>query len=433
MEDRDNIPQDSTRLSAADVSLSAPSSQHQGDSETGHARSSALSLARLSDMVNASGDLAAVCEAVVEEAGRLFEADAASVFLTTGSRYLKHMAGFGLSPEFIIQVEEIAATETTSQFLSGDRGPIIVRDVRQDHIAPTYLKLIIAEGISSLASFPLRNMGNLLGFVTLYHENTRDYADEDSYALRTFANLLALSVANVQFTEAKQGEDKARDRFLNALSHELRTPLTSIMGFTQVIRKRLSNAPGTDARLRDQLEVLWTQAQRLNRLIDTFVDLANIERGEFEINLGKVDLATVLRSAVTQALGQARSRQHVETQISDSIILVHGDNKRLEQVFTHIVSNALRYSPPEQPILVQCHLEKMQGRVVVVVSDSGPGISPHARKNIFERSNPGDAQRSGGLGVGLYLSKTVVEAHGGHISIQSSPAGGASITIVLPV
>lgn len=434
MDNKDNIPQDSTRPTGDPGSISTPSPRGDGDAEIGMDRSKTLLLARLSDMVTASNDLAPICKAVAEEAGALFNAKAASVLLATDSRYLKYTAGFGLSAGFIADVEEVARNEASSHFLSDDQEPIAVPDIRHDRILlPAYRQLLLDKGLLSLASLQLKNRGKLLGFMTLYYENVHDYSDEDINSLRTFANLLALAVANVQFTQEKQGEDKARDRFLNALSHELRTPLTSILGFTQVIRKRLSSAPGTDARLLDQLEVLWTQSQRLSRLIDTFVDLSNIERGEFEINLGKVDLASVLRSAVSQALGQARSRQHVESRISDPFIWVPGDSKRLEQVFTHVLSNALKYSPPQQPILVQCHVEREQGIVIVEISDSGPGIPPHLRKDIFERSNPGDAQRSGGLGVGLYLSKTVIEAHGGHISIQNTPVEGTTVMIVLPM
>lgn len=440
MDDQDHILQDSEPPGSAEGSISPAQAAHKGDTEAAlhHHYSCAVLLARLSETVNASGDLAAICQMFAEEVGDLFEADAASVFLATGPRYLNYTAGSGLSQRFIAHVEETASAEASSQFLSRLQGPTIIRDIRQEQIAPPYGRLLLDEGITALASFPMRNRGKLLGFTTLYYKKARDFSEADISeadinVLRSFTNLLALSVANVQFTEAKQGENKARDRFLNALSHELRTPLTSILGFTQVIRKRFINAPGTDARLLDQLEVLWTQAQRLNRLIDTFVDLSHIERGEFEINLGKVELGTVLGSAVAQALGQARSKQRVEVQITDPTIWVLGDRRRLEQVFTHIVSNALRYSPPDEPIVVRCRVDATQGHVVVDVSDSGPGIPVHLRKDIFERLNPGDAQRSGGLGVGLYLSRTVIEAHGGHISVQSSPSEGTTITIVLPV
>jgi signal transduction histidine kinase len=390
-------------------------------------------MAQLSGYLNHSAGLDAICEAVIEDAGTLFHADCASVFLVVDTRHLKYVAGFGLSTEFVSRAEQITGEEASSYFLASANAPLLVSDLSAEPPRSPHQALLRDVGICALASLPLTNRGKLLGFMSFYYEEARPYSEEEQYGLEMVANMLALSVSNTQFMEAKQGEDRARNRFLNALSHELRTPLTSIMGFTQVIRKRLANAPDPDPRLVDQLEVLWTQAQRLNRLIDTFVDLSHIERGEFEINLGKVELTAILRAAVKQAVGQARTSQPVETNFSDDYIWVHGDGKRLEQIFTHVISNGLKYSPPDKPVLVNARLDQQAGRITIDVIDRGPGVPPHLRKDLFERSNPGDAQRSGGLGVGLFLTRTVVEAHGGHIGIQSSPSEGTTVSIVLPV
>jgi signal transduction histidine kinase len=123
----------------------------------------------------------------------------------------------------------------------------------------------------------------------------------------------------------------------------------------------------------------------------------------------------------------------VETHISEPFIWVHGDNKRLEQVFAQVISNGLKYSASDTPVHLTASLDQAEGRVTVDVVDRGPGIPQNLRKVIFQRGNPGDAQRSGGLGVGLFLTKTIVEAHGGTIAIQSSPNEGTTVTIVLPV
>ncbi|MDQ3706211.1 MAG: GAF domain-containing sensor histidine kinase [Chloroflexota bacterium] len=390
-------------------------------------------MSRLSDYLNHSAALDAICEAVIEDAGAWFQADCGSVFLVSDTRHLQYVAGFGLSAQFVSRVEQTTGEEASSYFLSSANTPLMLSDLRAEPPRSPHQEFLLEEGFCALASLPLVNRGKLLGFMTLYYEDARPYSEEECDGLEMVANMLALAVANTQFTEAKQGEDRARDRFLSALSHELRTPLTSIMGFTQVIRKRLANTPNADPRLADQLEVLWTQAQRLNRLIDTFVDLSHIERGEFEINLGKVELTAILRAAVKQAVAQARTQQPVETSFSEDYIWVHGDGKRLEQIFTHVISNGLKYSPPDQPVVVSARTEQQDSRVIIDVADCGPGIPQHLRKDLFERGNPGDAQRSGGLGVGLFLARTVVEAHGGQIGVQSSPSEGTKVTIVLPV
>lgn len=424
---------DFDRLGAGDDGASTRIEANTGGDEV----EPVVLLSRLSDAVNASDDLESIGAAVLDEAAAIVHADSAAVFLISPSHYISYLSGFGLSDVYVARLEELARSESASSYIATVTHPVfnadVRADVRQGSMVAEYRDLLLKEGILSFAVFPLINRDRLLGFLALFAEDARDLSKDRPETLHTVANMLALAVANVQFTNARRGEDKARDRFLSALNHELRTPLTSIMGFAQVIRKRLANEPAPDPRLVDQMEVLWTQAQRLNRLIDTFVDLSNIERGEFEIDHGKVDLVLVLRAAVQQAKAQARSKQVVELKISEPAILVHGDGKRLEQVFTHVVSNALRHSPPDRPIIVRCEVAQSSGAVVVEVVDRGSGIPPHMRRDIFERQGPGDAQRSGGLGVGLYLSKKIVEAHGGHVELQSSADSGTTVTIALPL
>ncbi|MDQ3930637.1 MAG: GAF domain-containing protein, partial [Chloroflexota bacterium] len=270
-------------------------------------------MSRLSGYLNHPATLDAICEAVIEDTGTWFQADCASVFLVSDSRHLKYVSGFGLSSQFVSRLENTTGEDASSYFLSSANTPLIISDLTTAPSRSPHQAVLREAGFCALTSLPLTNRGKLLGFMTLYYEAAHPVSEEERDRLETVANMLALAVANTQLTDAKQGEDRARDRFLSALSHELRTPLTSIMGFTQVIRKRLANTPSADPRLADQLEVLWTQAQRLNRLIDTFVDLTHIERGEFEINLGKVELVAILRAAVKQATGQARTHQPVET------------------------------------------------------------------------------------------------------------------------
>jgi signal transduction histidine kinase len=179
----------------------------------------------------------------------------------------------------------------------------------------------------------------------------------------------------------------------------------------------------------EQLDVLWAQAQRLNRLIDTFVDMNRIERGEFEITRGQVEITSLLKAATSQAGAQ----HEISMDLPDQPLWVHGDSKRLEQVFSHILSNALRYAPQSQPIRLTCKADAGEGTVTIKVTDRGPGIPPPRLKEIFARKYAGGPLKAGGLGVGLYLSKVIVEAHGGRISIESSSAKGTVVEIVLPV
>jgi signal transduction histidine kinase len=205
------------------------------------------------------------------------------------------------------------------------------------------------------------------------------------------------------------------------------------VGFAQLIKKKLTSTPVTDRKLLEHAEMLWSQAQRLSRLIDTFVDLAYIERGEFALNPGKVDIVSLLKGATVQARELARGNPPIELDLPAHSLWVHADSRRLERVFIHILSNAIQHSPEGQPVKVVCRHDSMSGKVLIKVTDRGPGIPPARLQSIFDRSGRQEVPGSGGLGIGLYISKAIVEAHGGQISIDSSPKQGTSVSISLPV
>gem|GEM_PF-3151953 len=388
----------------------------------------------LANVPDANGD--ALRELLIE-AGDLFAADAASLYLYNAKRELKYSASFGLSNRTIRQVEEMAQAGATSHLLSAQDVPAVFEDIRTpsdgDSSAAPFLEMLARKGIVSLASFPLSARDNLLGFLTLYHNTGHIYRKEEIDNVSVLSDVLAMALLNNQLAEARRVEDKGRDHFVSALSHELRTPLTSIIGFTQVIRRKLASAPASDSRMAEHMDVIWTQAQRLNRLIDTFVDIANIEQGDFPIKFGRVELVSVLKSAIEQTVTRLNSTNQIEIKVPNHPVWVRGERLRLEQVFSHVLSNALRYSPAESPVSITCVERTPYGDVEIAVTDKGPGISTDLREAIFERFYRAEALRSGGLGVGLYLSKTIVEAHGGQILVESEPGEGTTISIILPI
>ncbi|HKP51046.1 MAG TPA: HAMP domain-containing sensor histidine kinase [Chloroflexia bacterium] len=393
-------------------------------------------ITRVLELADAPGANSDALRELLIEAGDLFAADAASLYLYNVKHELKYTASFGLSNRTIRQVEEMAQAGTANHLLSTQDAPTSIEDIREPSgdgaSTDVFLEMLARKGVVSLAAFPLMARDNLLGFLTLYHNSRRVYGKEEVDDLSVLARVLAMALLNIQLNEARKMEDKGRDHFVSALSHELRTPLTSIIGFTQVIRRKLASAPAADGRMAEHMDVIWAQAQRLNRLIDTFVDIANIEQGDFSIKFSKVELVSVLRSALEQTVTRLNSTNQIEITVPDHLIWVPGDRQRLEQVFSHVISNALRYSPSEASVGLRCIERASHGDVEVSVTDKGPGISDNLRDAIFERFYRAEALRSGGLGVGLYLSKTIVEAHGGQIVVESEPGEGTTVSIILP-
>ena len=287
-----------------------------------------------------------------------------------------------------------------------------------------------SSGIATLALAPITAGGHALDAFALYHRDPFDYREEDRLVLHALAGLAAQVVSRARLVSGTEGEGSNSVLF-SVLGHELRTPLTSIMGFTQMIRKRLSTAAPDDTRLREHVEVLWVQSQRLNRLIDSFVDLGRIERGDFHIDPARFELTHLLRAVASQTIAQAGSRHTLEMDLPAEPVWLYGDAQRLEQVFSHLLMNAAKYSPADIPIEMVCNVDQAPDKVVVRITDHGSGIPSTRIKEIFQDRYPMGPLKAGGLGVGLYLSKVIVEAHGGHIDLQSSP-GGTTVSVTLP-
>lgn len=394
-------------------------------------------LARVLDFANVSESREEGLAEILAGIDSLASAQGGSIYLYNAKRDLKCAACIGLAIRSARQIEELAQTGAARRLLAAQDSPTTIEDVpaaaKSANAVPRFLDVLAENGVVSMAVFPLVASDHLLGFLAFLHDRRRSYERDEIERFENLGRVLALALLNKQLADARVTEDKGRDNFISALSHELRTPLTSIIGFTQMIRRKLTNAPSSDNRMSEQLDIIWAQAQRLNRLIDTFVDIANIEQGNFTVKVAQVEFLSMLKAAVEQATSRLNARDIVELKLPGRPVWIRGDASRLEQVFVHIVSNAIRYSPPGTRIMITCTEHGPEGYVKVSVEDKGPGISRDLRDAIFERFYQAESLRSGGLGVGLYLSKSIIEAHGGRIIVESEPGEGTSVSVILPV
>jgi len=402
---------------------------HPSHKESGTLMDYAGTLAQIAEVsAQTSGDQHAM-ERILEETAALFNTDRAALFRFSQNGHLKQMASLDLPRQSVHSLEEVSNANHIKALLDKSGRPVIIQQAKKSREeVGAWANLL---NIETVALAPLQSNGTTVGTFVLCHKLPYNYTAEKSALLQVIS---ALTTPLFIRTAQSDSEDASayKSQLFSVLSHELRTPLTSIMGFTQLIRKRLSASAHADRRTIEQLDVLWAQAQRLNRLIDTFVDMNRIERGEFEITRGQVELTSLLKTTAEQTLTQAGSQHEMIMDIPDHSLWIHGDSKRLEQVFSHVLANALKYAPREKPILMSCNAKPGEGIVTVNVVDRGPGIPPARLKEIFDRNYSGGPLKSGGLGVGLYLSKIIVEAHGGRISIESSSAKGTVVEVVLP-
>ena len=227
----------------------------------------------------------------------------------------------------------------------------------------------------------------------------------------------------------EQTAQRIKDDFLSIVSHELRTPLTSIQGYSQLLEARLRPDRDGESKEMAHLRVIRSQVGRMRRLVDDLLDVSRIDRrGGVSIETIDFDLAAELREAVARVGREQRDREIRLT--GPDVLVVHADRDRIDQVLSNLLENAVKYSPDGGPIEVR--LERRGGEIEVRVTDTGIGIPEEHRENVFERFYQADdeagRQRFGGLGLGLYISRAIIDAHGGRIwAAANAEAGRGSV------
>jgi PAS domain S-box-containing protein len=225
---------------------------------------------------------------------------------------------------------------------------------------------------------------------------------------------------------------RMKDEFLATLSHELRTPLNAILGWTQILRLDAATA----ADIAEGLEVIERNTRVQAKLIEDLLDVSRIISGKVRLDVQRIDVSSVLEAAIQSVRPTCDSKGIRLHQVLDSIGgMVMGDPNRLQQVFWNLLSNAVKFTSREGKI--QVLLERVNSHIEVAVIDSGIGIAPEFLPHVFERFRQADSSTTrqyGGLGLGLAISRHLVELHGGTIRAKSPGIGhGTSMIVSLPV
>ena len=303
----------------------------------------------------------------------------------------------------------------------------IIASVLMIFLLGVYLNRSIARPVKQVASEANRIARGELS-VDLDERGPGEVGTLKRAFLAMAADLAERRRALEEQNERLRESERLKSELVSIVSHEIRTPLASILGFTSVLLQR----DVTEADRKRFLEIIGAEARRLTALLDEFLDVQRLEGGPLDLALREVDLSSLIRTQV--ALFSAESDKHwLELRLPDDPLVVHGDAGRLAQVFSNLISNAIKYSPEGGPVEVSG--EREDGVVRIRVRDEGFGIPPEARDRIFTKFFRGTAAAQGiaGSGLGLALARTVVEAHGGSIGFESSVGDGTTFSVELPV
>lgn len=343
--------------------------------------------------------------------------------LGEGSRFLENTV-LTLLLLAVIMVETVGLTATflTSRSLSqGLREVIIAANRMGKGDFHTQIAVQSADEVGELAQ-AINKMAALLE--TSYREL------EDRVAKRTI-DLTMLATENARLYEETKTALKTRDVFLSVASHELRTPFTSLSIQLQMLTRQLKKHPelGAHSSLLELASGAVDQARRYGALLDQLLDLTRLRVGHFKLQREPVNLCSIARDAVSQFQFDSTGRPAVIDLVLRSEACGRFDRTRIGQVATNLVANALKYGKGK-PVEVGVWAE--DGRGYLYVKDHGAGIPAEQKKRIFERFERANGDPTiSGLGLGLYISKQIVDAHGGTIDVSTPPEGGSVFTVCL--
>jgi signal transduction histidine kinase len=238
-------------------------------------------------------------------------------------------------------------------------------------------------------------------------------------------------------TQAVKTSQQTQRDFLANVSHDLRTPLTSIQGFSQAILDGTAATPEASTRA---ASIIHDEASRLTRMVHTLLDLARLESGQFRMEYANVNPADILKTVGTQLALRAEEKGiTLDDQVPD-LPNVTGDGDRLAQVFMNLVDNAIKHTPGGGTVTLGGELTRGQNGfdgIALSVADTGEGIPQEDLSRIFERFYQVDKSRgrrkSKGAGLGLAITREIVEAHGGHIRAESAVGLGSRFVVWLPL
>jgi signal transduction histidine kinase len=307
---------------------------------------------------------------------------------------------------------------------------------RRDMTMPVYAEehRLVALGVRSRVAAPLLVGARTIGLISLGREEADAFEEHEIELVSLLGRLAASAVQNIRSfdSERRRVEElrrlsALRADFVSLVSHELRSPMAAVIGAARTLQLRWRELQ-PDQR-EGFLALIGDETTRLAELIGDVLDTSRIDAGTFSYRFSDVDIAAVVHDTIAAAsVGQ--DEVPIVSEIG-AVPRVRGDADRLRQIFANLIDNAVKYSPAGEPVEVS--VAQSNGAVLVTVRDRGPGIKPQDQRMVFEKF--GRVMGSGakpGTGLGLFIARSIAEAHGGTIDLASTPGGGTTFSVRLP-
>jgi len=382
-------------------------------------------------------DVQPVFQAIAESSVRLCNADYASALRLEGG-VMHLLAQYGRTPEWLATAHRISGDLIGGRAML-DRTIVRVENMLTDARFPASQELARAVGYRTALGVPMLRGDVPIGCMVVLRREAEPFTEAEIGLLHTFADQVVIATENTRLFEeiAQKSREleiasQHKSQFVANMSHELRTPLAAILGYAELIQEGFYG-PLPEKSI-DALTRIRTNGKHLLGLINTVLDIAKIESGQFTLNIGEYALESVVETvrAATESLAAAKNLV-LKTEVAKRMPLGLGDEQRLTQVLLNLVGNALKFTDAGE---VRILAMAANGGFAVSVTDTGPGIPAEEKTRIFEQFHQvdsSDTKAKGGTGLGLAIAKQIVEMHGGRIWVESTLGKGSTFQVELPI
>jgi signal transduction histidine kinase len=385
-------------------------------------------------------DLQTVLDTLVASAARLSNSDYVTLNRQQGEVY-RQVASYGQAAEVVQLIE--------ARPLSMDRGTVVGRVVMAGK--PVQIFDVLADpdfrlkdvarrnGTNVILGVPLLREGTPIGIMTLQRRALQAYAEKEIELVTTFADQAVIAIENVRLFDEIQEKSRQlaeaslhKSQFLANMSHELRTPLNAILGYTELITDGIyGDVPG---KALDVLKRVESNGRHLLGLINDVLDFSKIEAGELKLALEDYSIKDVVHN-VFSAVEPLATKKNLDLKVNvpSDVPAARGDERKLTQVLLNLVGNAIKFTDSGS---VAIKVAAGNGSLSVAVRDTGPGIDPADQTRLFEEFQQADnsiTKAKGGAGLGLAISRRIIEMHGGRLWVESRRGDGATFTFMIPI
>ena len=397
-------------------------------------------LREVGEAVSSSLDVDRVLSTIAMHAVRLTGTDGGSIMeYSERDRCFRVRSVYRTQPDVVDRLRSIRIDldETLVGRAARERRPIVVPNLGDTELDP-HLQILHDAGWRSLVAVPMLREDQIVGSLIVRRKRTGDFTDETVDLLETFASQSALALLNAQlFRELKEQSvelelaSRHKSEFLASMSHELRTPLNAVLGFSEVLLERMFGE--INQRQEEYLRDIHGSGQHLLELLNEILDLSKVEAGRMELQYSTFDLRSLLEDAASMLRERAALHSiDVRIEAGDDVGHVYSDQLRLKQVLLNLVTNAVKFTGDGGSVVVSARRDGTE--ILFAVTDTGIGVPEADRERIFESFQQGGrgGSREEGTGLGLTLSRRLVELLGGHMWLETEVGKGSTFGFSLP-